>query len=225
MTETYQTQLNYVFQRPVTEPAWFWQAGAEADEPFNGEDPLTVFDFMAQLVHTPATGLAGYSDDQIGQGLQFIFSGDCSGLSHAFKSAPVSFEQREEVLRKLWHLFRDVLVPRCPPVLAARSQEKLLPLPYICYMFWDVCPLSGQWPGVGKTERRAYYEAVAWVMQQCLTVPNPAVVESGLHGLGHMVIDYPAVATPILDAYLARYKNRQDALAQYARAARTGGIQ
>lgn len=145
-------------------------------------------------------------------------------MTHDFKDAPVVFKRKEAALRSLFNLFREVMAPRCAPQQAAFSQEKLAPLNSICYMFWDVTPLSGQWSGVNKVERRAYYDAVAWVMGQCLFSLNPAVVESGLHGLGHMIFDYPGVAAPILDDFLEKNKNRQDHLTNYARAARTGMI-
>lgn len=225
MTIRYQQQLRFVFDRPVTEPAWYWQGSDEEADPFEGEDPLTAFEFIEALCEAPGKHLAAYSDDQLGQGLNFIFNNSCSNLTHGFKVAPVSFERKEAALRSLFHLFRDVMAVRCTPQQAAGRQEKSTPLNGICYMFWDVTPLSGQWSEVTKAERRACYEAVAWVMQQCLSSPNVAVVESGLHGLGHMAFEYPGVAIPIIDAYLDRNKGRQDTLTNYARAARTGMIQ
>jgi hypothetical protein len=92
-------------------------------------------------------------------------------------------------------------------------------------MFWDVTPLSGAWSGISKIERRAYYDAIAQVMEKCLSLRNVACVESGLHGLGHMVVDYPAVAEPILDRYLAKLEKIPAELRGYAQAARTGMIQ
>lgn len=225
MTPLYQQQLDFVFNRPVTEPAWYWQIIDAEEDPFNGEDAQVAFTFIEALCVNPAKDLAPFNDSQVGQGLGFIFDSACSNLTHGFKAAPMPFERKLVALRNLYTLFRDVLVPRCAPVLSASSQEPSMQLTYICYMFWDVTPLSGQWQGVTKEERRTYYEAVAWVMQQCLSAPNPAVVESGLHGLGHMVFDYPAVAVPIIDAYLEKHKTRHDPLTNYARAARTGMIQ
>lgn len=37
-----------------------------------------------------------------------------------------------------------------------------------------------------NAETEAYYKAIVYVMEQCLWLDNPACVESGLHGLGHM---------------------------------------
>lgn len=140
-----QQQIEFIFNRPVTDPAWYWQSAEENDaDPFNSDDPLTAFEFIEALCENPGQLLAPYSDDQVGHGLFFIFSGDCSNLAHGFKSAAVSFERRVEVLRTLFHLWRDVFGPRCKSELGASSQEKLSPLSFICYMFWDISPLS-QW--------------------------------------------------------------------------------
>ena len=224
MNHHYNQQLLYVFNRPVEPPAWYWQPREEEDPFGEEEDPLTAFLFYENLCKQPGTDLAPYSDAQVGLGLTYLFDGAVCNLTHGFKAAPVDSERKVTALRALATLFKEVFTPRCSPVLAACSQEKSSPLSYICYMFWDVTPLSGYWSDASKIERRAYYEAVAWVMEQCLASRNPAVVESGLHGLGHMAFEYPAIAVPIIDNYLNINNKRQDALANYARAARTGMI-
>jgi hypothetical protein len=283
MSTRFPQQLDYIFNRPVADPAWYWQARDEEADPFNGEDPLAAFEFIEALCENPGQRLAAYSDDQVGQGLTFIFSGDCSHLAHGFKTAEVSYERRAAALRALFHLFRDVFQPRCKPQLGSNSQEKSAPLSYICYMFWDVSPLS-QWLNPDQDdlsayamqqfldsnisdefdlpeevqemmrqhaqqalanrtpkswediqadmmnryanlppETEAYYRAIADVMAGCLRLDNPACVESGLHGLGHMVPFLPDLATPLIDDFLNNNaKNLPAALMDYARAARTG---
>ena len=62
-------------------------------------------------------------------------------------------------------------------------------------------------------------------MQQCLNLSNPACVESGLHGLGHLVFDLPDLTIPIIDKYLEDHQGLNNALVNYAKAARTGMIQ
>ena len=286
MSNLFTQQLDYTFNRPVTDPAWYWQSREEEADPFHGEDPLTAFEFIEALCENPGQRLAAYSDDQVGQGLTFIFSGDCSNLAHGFKSAAVSYERRAAALRTLFHLFRDVFAPRCKPQLGARSQEKSSPLSFICYMFWDVSPLS-QWITPDQDDLSAYamqqfldsdisdafdlpaevqelmrqhaqqalanrtpkslddiqadmmnryanlppeaeacYRAIADVMADCLRLDNPACVESGLHGLGHMVPFLPDLATPLIDDFLNNNtKTLATALIQYARSARSGMIQ
>ena len=73
-------------------------------------------------------------------------------------------------------------------------------------------------------ETKGYYKAIADVMQSCLTLSNPACVESGLHGLGHLATFLPDIAVPIIDDYLKNGKNRSETLENYAQTARTGMI-
>lgn len=73
-------------------------------------------------------------------------------------------------------------------------------------------------------ETKGYYEAIAYVMEECLQIDNPACVESGLHGLGHLVPFLPDIAVPIIDRYLKNKKNLDENLVRYAQAARTGMI-
>ena len=283
-TDLYQQQLQYIFDRPVTEPAWFWTPRDEEEDVF-GEDPLTAFEFIERLCQHPKSDLAPYSDDQIGLGLNFIFDNSCSNLACDFKTAQVPFKRREEAVRNLFVLFRDVFNPRCMAMTSADSKSVLSRINYICYMFWDVSPLS-QWlefnnreemassfmgnlsdsdidkfdlpaeikelmrqqaaaarSGGAKrssedlvsdmlnqyanmnAETAAYYEAIAYVMEQCLRLDNPACVESGLHGLGHLATFLPNMAVPRIDNYLKGKNTGNASLTAYAKAARTGMIQ
>ena len=73
-------------------------------------------------------------------------------------------------------------------------------------------------------ETKGYYAAIAEVMQQCLGLSNPACIESGLHGLGHLATFLPDIAVPIVDEYLKNRKKQPKALVEYAKMARTGMI-
>jgi len=281
--DLYQKQLQYIFNRPVTEPAWYWTPRDEEEDVF-GEDPLAAFEFIERLCQHPQSDLAPYSDDQVGLGLNFIFDNNCSNLACDFKTANVPFKRREAAIRNLFVLFRDVLNERCYALTSSDRQENLSQLNYICYMFWDVSPLS-QWlefnnseemalsfmgnlsdsdidkfdlpvetkelmrqqsatarSGAAKksseeivsdvlnqyaninAETEAYYKATAYVMEQCLRLSNPACVESGLHGLGHLATFLPNIAVPRIDKFLKGKNKGNESLTAYAKAARTGMI-
>ena len=76
-----------------------------------------------------------------------------------------------------------------------------------------------------NSENKRYYYAVANVMKQSLYLSNPACVESGLHGLGHMATFQSKIAVPIIDDFLKNPKTSNKHLIEYAHAARTGMIQ
>ena len=280
MTTIYRRQLNHIFNRPSSEPAWYWSNHWE--EGIFEDNPLSAFTFIETLMKDVKADLSPYSNDQIGLGLAYIFNNAISNLANDFKIAPVPFERKEKAVRSLFALFRDIFNPRCATKTSAFSQEESTPLNSICYMFWDVCPFStwlkftnseeigmsfmaslsaehlenmqlpegvleimqqqmAQYKGTLKTteeivadgqaqyknmdaETKGYYKAIADVMQRCLTLSNPACVESGLHGLGHLATFLPDIAVPIIDDYLKNGKNRSEALENYAQMARTGMI-
>lgn len=282
MTTHYSRQLAHLFNRPVTEPAWYWSGQGE-EGVFEDEDPLSAFVFIETLLQRPSVDLTPYSDDQVALGLEFVFNNAISNVACDFKIAPVPISRKTAALRALFVLFRDVFDPRCIARTSKGAKQTVSKLNNICYMFWDVCPLSswidfsnaeeinlsfvagltesdfkdmqlpeevmeimrkqmaqartvkiktpeeiaadiqGQYQNL-DIETRGYYEAIASVMQQCLELDNPACVESGLHGLGHMATFLPDIAVPIIDGYLNQGGNQEEALLRYAREARTGMI-
>jgi hypothetical protein len=240
MTAQYQRQLDYIFNRPTDLPEWYWRSDSGEESVFES-NPLSVFEFLETLFLNPKEDLKSYSDDQIGLGLNFIFNNSCSNMSSDFMAADVPMERKIKAIHSLFTLFRDVFNPRSPEVLSAFSQSPLSKISYICYMFWDTCPFSAasefrctEARTRSESEQKAYKNsklenynfnaAIALVMKKCLNLSNPACVESGLHGLGHLAFGYPAVAVPIIDNFLKNGKKRNPTLVNYATMARTGMI-
>jgi hypothetical protein len=240
MTPEYQRQLDYIFNRPTDEPAWYWRDSSE-EEPVFDETPLSAFLFLETLCLNPEKDLQAYSNEQIGLGFCFIFDNVCSNITHDFKAADVPFDRKIKAIHNLFALFRDVLNPRCAAVESSFSQATLSKINYVCYMFWDICPLSfanglsftrpkeskmvdKEAHENSKLENQFYYTAIAEVMKKCLDLSNPACVESGIHGLGHLAFSFPDIAVPILDKYISKGKNRSESLVNYAKSARTGMI-
>jgi hypothetical protein len=240
MTPEYQRQLNYIFNRPTDEPAWYWR-DASQEEPVFDETPLSAFLFLETLCLNPENDLKAYSNEQIGLGFCYIFDNVCSNITHDFKAADVPLERKIKAIHNIFALFRDVLNPRCAAVESAFSQATLSKINYVCYMFWDICPLSSAYglsftrPQESKMEEKEahensklenqfYYMAIAEVMKKCLDLSNPACVESGIHGLGHLAYSFPDIAVPILDKYILKGKNHSPSLVKYAKMARTGMI-
>ncbi len=223
MTTLFQRQLNYVFNRPDTEPAWYW-ADSTYEEGIFEDTPLSAFVFIETLLLDAKTHLAPYSDTQIGLGLNYIFNSACSDLAYDFKVADVPFERKSKAIEALFNVFQDVLNLRCDAVLSAHSQAPLSKINFICYMFWDVCCWDN-WSNLSKNDAEMN-EKIAFVMQRCLDLSNIACVESSLHGLGHLVYKQPKIAVPIIDDFINNGKIRRNkALLGYAKMARTGMIQ
>jgi hypothetical protein len=240
MTPQYPRQLDYIFNRPTDEPAWYHRTDSWEEGVFNNNS-TDAFIFLETLFLNPESDLEPYSDEQIGLGLSFIFDNACSNMTHDFKDANIPFDRKIKAINSLFALFRDVLNPRCPEVLSAFSQATLSKMSYICYMFWDISPFSSAYGFSfteakikteakqklyknSKLENHNYYTAIANVMEKCLDLSNPACVESGLHGLGHLAFNHPKIAVPIIDNFLKNGKCENENLISYAKMARTGMI-
>lgn len=57
-----QQQIDFVFNRSVTEPAWYWQIADDEEDSFNGEDGMAAFAFIEALLVNPAKDLAPFTD-------------------------------------------------------------------------------------------------------------------------------------------------------------------
>lgn len=142
---TYQKHLNSIFNRPISDPAWYW---TDSDVIF--ENDLAVFNFIETLMNNIQTDLHPFSDDQIALGLGYIFNNSLSDLSLQFKTAEVSKERKVKALHSLFLMFRDICNLRCTPQLSSGSQVLHSKLNNFCYMFWDVTPLSN-WIEINDT--------------------------------------------------------------------------
>ena len=180
MKDAYQDWLRHVFDHEVTKDQWFF----EVDAPEFRAEPIQIVELMTKTMQRSGTDLAGYSDDQVGQGLNYVFSNSCSNLSFAVFDGSVGLNQKLEVLRSIAALYKDCFEPRCRPALGHLSEpDASRPLNYICYMFWDVTPLA-YWDGKANEEKA--YEVVLDVLAEALNSSNIACVESAVHGLGHV---------------------------------------
>ena len=95
------------------------------------------------------------------------------------------------------------------------------PLNTICYMWWDNFP---SWGHPDEPATLPIDEALIGLMREQLDSRNLAVVESGLHGLGHWQFHYPGEVAAIVDGYLNRHPSADLVIRQYATWARNGHV-
>jgi hypothetical protein len=155
--------------------------------------------------------LTRFTDQQVCNGLNYIFNNSCSDTVYLLCQKGVAEELRIDTVRQMKHLYRDCFAKRCSPSLGHLS-ESAGPLNGCCYMLWDVSPLTS-WNGV-----------VLEVMEDALYVPHDACIESALHGLGHRYFDDKARVPGIIDRFLDQTKGLRPELREYARAARQGMV-
>jgi hypothetical protein len=218
MPPRYPEWLQYLFDRPVTSNGWYF----DVDPPnFEAEN----IDLVALITHTMENGsrdLAGYSDAQVSHGLKYIINNACSDVVFSLMSDTVPVALRLRAIDSIKVLYRDCFTPRCAPVLCHNDAPGANPLNTVCYMLWDTSPLA-YWDKAQSKE--VFYRAIVGVMEAALASPNPACVESGLHGLGHIQAYYPEQVLEVISTFQRRNIFVAPQLRAYAQQASVGCVQ
>ncbi len=179
-----------------------------------------IIDLATKTFQDYENGYGKYSDWQIGTGLYYLLSNNCSDYSFALRDGPAPLIKRVDCILSLKNVFKDCFDSRCKQSLGHLNQPGN-ELNSTCYMLWDTSPLSYC---EDSPDKNKLYEAIMDVMEYSLYLSNVACIESGLHGLGHLV-DYHPEARKIISKYLATKPIIPQSLYQYALQAKTGCIQ
>jgi hypothetical protein len=197
-----------VFNRATTNPDWY----ISETEEFDASQAELVY-LIGRTCEQSGSDLVKYSNAQVSSGLCYMLSNSASNVVFSIIQKGVEEQDRIEAVKKLTILYRDCLAKRCDPVLSHKNEATSNPLWYICYMLWDISPLC-QWN-----------EVVIEVMEKALYLPNPACVESALHGLGHRHHQNPDIVEAVIDNFLSVCNGLRPELRLYAHQARIGNIQ
>lgn len=207
-----------VFDRPVTEPAWYF----DIDVPDIELDVASEARLYAETFERAGELLAPFSPEQLHQGLTYLSSNSCSEHMFALLDARVEPGLRLRALRSFVPLFRDVMAKVCSEHLGHLDEPGANPLNAACYMWWDVLPFpdADRW----QTDV-AFKEAGLDVMRQMLAIKHDAVRESALHGLGHWHFYYPREVRKIVNNFLGATRRLRPELRAYAQNAAQGSVQ
>jgi hypothetical protein len=209
--------IRYVFDHPVTDPAWHF----DIDAPYQEHTAERTAVLIADTFERSGELLRPFSDAQLNQAFWFLASSSSSEYMCCLTYASVPWPLRQRALRSFVPLFRDVMASRCATTLAHRVEPGATPLNSACFMWWDLLPFDGSWAD-GQAPRPIDTEVLA-VLAELLAIPHDACRESALHGLGHLALFHPE-AVPVIDAFLDRSAGLRPELVAYARQARTGRI-
>lgn len=215
MHPRYHEWLPYVFNHPVSDPAWYF----DLDRPDFVVGPTDCVELLTLTFRRAGTDLTGFTDAQVNQGLWFIVSPAVSDYMFPFRSTEVPVDSRVRAIESIHSLYAECFAKRCSETLGHLS-EPSSDLNPICYMFWDICPLSHS---KGAPDREAMEDAVFSVLQKTLTIPHRACREGALHGLGEIAPTYRERIQGIIDSFLRDYRI-DEALRAYALNAKDGHI-
>jgi hypothetical protein len=157
-----------------------------------------------------------YGPVAVAEGVDTILNGSKSDLARVFTSNEFAISRRCEAVALLEKVIDDLFVPHCDPVLIHASRLTTNRVNHVCYMMWDVTHLTSTGGDL--------WQSVRHVMNHALQSSNVAVIEGGLHGLGHSVYQHPEAAQDI-KRFRRDRPSLPAALANYARWAQTGQIQ
>jgi hypothetical protein len=217
-TTTFADWLRQVFDRPVMNPAWYWDCEANTAEP----PPPDCVAYLTRLFEEPELVLAPYSDAQIDQGLWYLVSNSCSDHMFSLIEPEVAWPQRCRGIRSIAALFERLFAHRCSDHLSHLDEAGARPLNGVCYMWWDIFPAYGR--PLNPPYAQVDAELLA-VMRRVLALDSLACRESALHGLGHWHKYYPEVVELAIDEFLARAGDLRQELREYAECARLGYVQ
>ena len=158
-----------------------------------------------------------YSKDQIGIGLNLIYSNSCSDLPYCYVEA--GDEQRRLAgITNLIHLYHNFFARYCAQTVnSIGNDQNDGRMGFICYMFWDEFVL---YPGNATAKM---VDATLQMMDAAIYSDNENCIVSVIHGLGHWVPD-TAAAAEILRNWLRKPSTENTQIIDYARQATTGCI-
>lgn len=207
--------IDYIFNHPVTGPEWYH---AEDAPPWAGS-PDQIPALISETFERAGELLAPFPDDRLNQGFWCLHFSDIT-VAEAAKATP-------RVVRSFIPLFEQLMTPRCTPHLGHLSEKGGSPLNESCYMWWDSLRFD-LWHGTPHcTPWSSLHDEIVITQQRLLAIPHDACHESALHGLGHLIHDYPerrGELTRVVDELLWRNPDLRPELIAYAAQAKAGQI-
>lgn len=215
--ELYAAALCYLFDRPEGQAdAWYWNT----DEPDFSATPLEWTRIQTVLFANAGADLAGYSDEQVGHGLNYLMSNGVSDAPFAATDASVPLDEAMRMMAAMPALWRDCIGPRLAhvnaPIGSATGQ-----LAHVCYMWFDV------WPTFWHVRNEPRWQAAVWhVLREMLDVPCRSVQVAALHGIGHELhhLNRRDEIDRTVAAFILSIDRNDQNLKNYAQAARQGQV-
>jgi len=194
------------------DPFQHWlESGLDQRDPereFEGEQ---LIEFFTRFNRDIGTIRNAWSDAQLAEGIWYLYGcgscylGELSKLEPNIKTA--------QFFDSVIVLYKDLFEARCTTFFSHldRGPEPPNPLNGACYMLWDMdCGLDS----FSYSGRPEYIQLSIDLLGRLSASTHPAVIESVIHGLGHMMLDHRKQCQPILECIAAA--NLPPELKEYA---------
>jgi hypothetical protein len=206
--------ISDVFDREVSEKGWWSELPDDAPP----REPPSIT-HLTRVSLDSAEWSKPFSDQQLGQGLWFVFH-DINDNLAAIGDASVPIASRAACVLALRQLYLGLFSKRCTSELGRSAPNGGPPwsLNMTCYMLWDIAEFQNPRPGLVLD--RSLDEACLSAMRSILQIPHPACQKSALHGLGHWHERFPQRTSAIVDEFLENAVGMSPDLSAYARSVR-----
>lgn len=217
---SFEEWVRYCFERPESDPEWYFRHDEETGLDANRyrPDPVVLAGHLARLFETPAFLIERYSREQLGHAMWFI-CGVGSLYLHTARDPSVPKPDQIRWVSAILCLYRDLFSPLCtdPYMLAEPDPEPRLSLDDVCYMFWDMgLESAALFPG-----EEHLIGPIFDVLEGAILLDSRACQRSALHGLGHLQCKHEILVKTIIHRYLLKAQPLPE-LRRYARAAARG---
>lgn len=212
--------VDYVFHRPISNPAWHWLQDERGDyldwwEP----DGMVLIEYLTRLFEEPGFLVERYSPEQLDQGFWYIL-GIGSEYLRVLDDHSVATEAKLRLVRSFSTLYSKLFARVCTGLPI--GDEDGHPLDSACFMWWDMDAIGFR---EDLPERRSIDNAQLEVLRDALQLPSAACISSAIHGLGEAYASYSSEVEDIIDEFLDGNSNLDEATTNFALQARRGLIQ
>ncbi|MGM9481620.1 hypothetical protein ACS5PN_10600 [Roseateles sp. NT4] len=218
--ELYAAALRYLFDRQVPATAsatWAW----DPDEPEFDATPLQWTRVQTALFANAGSDLAGYGDEQVGMGLDYVMNNSISDVPFAAIDPSVPLDDAMKMMRAMPALWRDCIGPRLAHLKGPGGISGSR-LDHVSFMWFDV------WPTFWHVRAQPVWQEAVWqVLRDMLEMPCRAVQLAALHGIGHQMrhLDRQREIDNTVVAFIRSVDPNDTDLKNYAEAARQGMVQ
>jgi hypothetical protein len=218
---TFEGWLSYLFDHPVEDQKQEWYWDIDRDWWDEAADPAQTIHFLTQAFENSAVVFQPYSDAELNQGLWFLASNSCSNHMFALMDERLPWSARQRCIHSFHQLYEGCFARRCSPHLSHLDERGASPLNLVCYMWWDIIPISGK---PDDPARKEFDQDILRVMEWTLQLDSVPCRESALHGLGHWQHAYPERVGEIIDNFSMSHRELPDKLQAYMMNAYTGYV-
>jgi hypothetical protein len=244
LSASYDEWITHVFDHPAEAKGWWWDEGcAKWCVP-----AATTVNFLTKTFEEPDVLLKRFNLDQVGLGLNYVFSPSCSDIMETLWNESVPWTARQRAIRSICKLCSDCFAAHCNTLRACfenRRGSVFAPkalwrgatkenshlsktlgssLDYVCYMWWH----EFRYCAPAEAAHKELDAECLRVMEFALGLESNACLESALHGLGHWVKYHPECAQQartIIDHFITTNPAASPEIITYARAAMEGKVQ